>query len=347
MNDFIVLRNELPLLNGSYMTMKRVPGKLSTADVAELLGVHPSTVKRWFRGSPGAAAAGRVATTSGGHRRIPLDVALRVASERGHRVYLHAFAAEAAFVWSAIRSLDAGRPKPAQDLLLDWLKSRRTHLIGRFLRHVTSLEPVVDPAILDSVLGAFMRRVGDGWARGDLRISDERAASREVAESIYALLDPVVREDNRPDPASPTAIVATVEPDRHILGSLLVRLVLAQRGWNVEYLGTGLPIAEIVATQHRTQASLVCVSFSPPRGAADVRRFVDVACRLTDPCHTYSLLLGGGGTRGVEFGPGDWPFDDLGILHSLAELGDWLERRHHVRGSPRLHGGARHVRVRR
>ena len=302
-------------------------GGLSTREVARLLGIHASTVKRWFGAGRGGAVRGRVSTTSGGHRRIPLDLALRVASERGHRVYLHGFASDADDVWAAIQALERGRPEPAQDLLVDWTRARRAHLVGRFLRHVTSLGPVVDTGILDGVFGGFMRCVGDAWARGELRISDERAASREVAETIYALLDSDDREGDGLERTRPTAVVATVEPEQHVMGSLLVRLVLAQRGWNVEHLGTGVPIAEIVATQRRSRASLVCVSFSPPRGLADVRRFVDVAGRLADPCDSYSLLLGGGGVSGVDLGPGDGPFDDLRVLPSLAALCAWLEQR--------------------
>ncbi|MYI07245.1 MAG: cobalamin B12-binding domain-containing protein [Gemmatimonadetes bacterium] len=169
-----------------------------------------------------------------------------------------------------------------------------------------------------------MEQVGEGWARGELPIRGERAASREVSETIYALLDQAT--SGARTPARPTAVVATVEPDQHVLGSLLVRLMLVQRGWRVEHLGTGLPVAEIVAAQKAAGASLVCVSFTPPRGSADVRRFVDVAGRLADPCSPYSLALGGGGVRGVDLCGCEWPFGAPAVLDSLAEFGQWLDR---------------------
>lgn len=301
---------------------------LSTGDVAGLLGIHASTVKRWFRGSAKAAGHG-VSTTAGGHRRVSLELALEVARDRGHTVYLHRFDSEAGRVWQAIQALGDGRPEPAQDLLIAWLRARRTRLMGHLLRHLTTVEAPVDPAALDDVFGGFMRRVGDAWADGDLRISDERAATREVSEAIYALLDSLDREEDEPDPTRPTAVVATLEPDQHVLGSLLVRLVLAQRGWNVEHLGTGLPIAEIVATQRALGASLICVSVTPPRSGADVRRLVEVAGSLADPCRPCTLLIGGSAAQGVRFPACDHPFYDLGVLASLAELGDWLEEPGH------------------
>ena len=329
---------------------------LTTRDVAELLGIHRSTVKRWFGGGrKSATPRGRgpsdedrleTSTTPGGHRRIPLEVALRVARARGHRVHLHGFGLDAARVWRATRTLDAGDPGAAQELLLDWLKADRAALIGRFLRHVTGLaspdevprgrerkgsgdvrRPPVDPAILDGVLGGFMRRVGDGWARGEMPIRVERAASREVADTIHALLDRIRREEEDEGGAGrPTAVVATVESDQHVLGSLLVRLLLAQRGWRVEHLGSGLPVPEIASAQQAADASLVCVSFTPPRGPADVRRLVDVAGRLADPRRPYSLVLGGRGTRDADLRGCAWPFAAPSVMATLGEFARWLDR---------------------
>lgn len=377
MSVFVLIWNEDHLISRSFQSTgadlaslaSEHSKALTTGDVAELIGIHPSTVKRWFGGSrlsAGSLERG-VSATSGGHRRIPLDMALRVARERGHEVYLHGFESDVARVWDAVRSLDAGRPRPAQRLLIDWLRDGRTRPIGRFLRHVTGVgdgggpereEPAghapaaVDPRILDGVFGGFMARVGAGWARGELPIRAERAASREVSETVYALLDRTRREDEPRDfagtmatrdrtdaacpedvsgaqaPTRPTAVVATVEPEQHLLGSLLVRLMLVQRGWQVEHLGTGLPVAEIVATQQAAGASLVCVSFTPPRGSADVRRFVDVAGKLADRCQPYSLVLGGGGTRGVDLCGCEWPFEDPAVLDSLGEFGQWLDASH-------------------
>ncbi len=322
--------------------------QLSTGDVAELLGVHASTVKRWFGGGSAPAGRRRVATTAGGHRRVSVDVALRVARERGHEVDLHRFDADASRVWWAVQALRDGRSEPAQDLLIAWLRARRTRRIGRFLRHLTAVEAPVDPAVLDGVFGGFMRRVGAAWASGNMRISDERAATREVAETIYALLDSVNGDEDaaaaagqadqagqagvadravRARAAHPTAVVATIESDQHVLGSLLVRLVLAQRGWRVEHLGAGVPIAEIVATQRTFAASLVCVSVTPPLGASDVRRLVEVAARLSDPCRPCSLLIGGGAAQGVRLPSCGHPFSDVRTLSSLVELCRWLEKR--------------------
>ncbi len=378
MNDFKLIWDELSLISrSSVATEADLVGlasehseTLTTGDVAELIGIHPSTVKRWFRGAAASASVGgaravasdepagpgtglRVSKTAGGHRRISLTLALRVARERGHEVYLHGFGADAGPVWRAVQALDSGDPEPAQQLLIDWLKAGRTRPIGRFLRHVTGLggpgeapragevavsaRRAIDARILDGVFGGFMQRVGDGWARGDLPIRAERAASREVSETIHALLDRARHEERRVVAARlddsghthaharPTAVVATVEPEQHLLGSLLVRLMLVQRGWRVEHLGTGLPVAEIVATQQATEASLVCVSFTPPRGTADVRRFVDVAGRLADRCSPYSLVLGGGGARGVDLCGCQWPFGSPEVLSTLAGFGQWLD----------------------
>ncbi len=311
---------------------------LATGEVADLLEIHPSTVKRWFEdgargpGSDAATARPGVFTTPGGHRRISLELVLRVAAERGRETCFHGFGLDAARAWQATANLDAGNARPTQRLLLDWLKTGRSRRIGRLLRYLTGLPvrgrtrrlDMVDPRILDGVFGGFMRRVGDAWAQGDLEIPAERAASRELTETVHALLD--MADDGAPGAGSvrSTAVVANVEPSQHVLGSQLVQLMLVQRGWRVEHLGTGLPVTDIIATQRALRASLVCVSCAPPLGASDVRRFVELAGRLADPARPCSLVVGGSGAQGVNFNPSGWPFDAPAVLGTLAEFDEWL-----------------------
>ena len=298
---------------------------LGTGDVAELLDIHPSTVKRWFD------ETAAMAKTSGGHRRIPLDLALRVARVRGRSVYLHGFGTEAGRVWGATRALERGDPEPACAALVYWLRTRRPQLIGRFLWHVAGRGHTPDPRILDSVFGGFMQRVGNEWERGDLRIGDERAASREVAETIWRLLATAPRDADGAEsgdvvaPSRPVAVVGTVEAEQHVLGSQLVRLLLAHRGWKVEHLGSGVPIPEIMATQQTLRAPLVCVSFTPPASAGDVRRFVRVAEDLADRRRPFSLVLGGGAASGVSVTSRLRALERLAVLDDLAGLADWLD----------------------
>lgn len=309
--------------------------QLGTREVAELLGVHSSTVKRWFRGVSGGApgahppasapATTRVNTTAGGHRRIPLETVLRVARKRGNEVYLHRFGDDAAAVWNAVQALEQGRSSPARNLLMCWLRQRRTHLIGRLLRHVTARDPV-DARILDGVPGGFMRRVGEGWRRGELRIADERAASREVSETILSLVTGTGNAGEHRVPQPPVAVVGTLETDHHALGALLVRLLLVQRGWAVEYLGSALPIPEVVATQRALEAPLVCVSVTPPSGPNDVRRFIEVARELADPRRPFALAVGGGGSGGSGSAVRSWPLGRSGRFASLSAFENWLNR---------------------
>ncbi len=294
---------------------------LSTREAADLLGVHASTVKRWFRAAPGL-----VATTAGGHRRIPLETALRVARDRGNALYLHGFEDEAPAVWNAVQALKSGRCSPSCRLLLRWLKRRRADLVGRFLRCATTRSPVA-AFVLDGVFAGFMRRVGEEWRRGALDIADERAASREANEAALSLVERIVQPDDSVGSPRPVAVVGCVEGDRHTLGALLVRLFLAERGWAVEYLGGGVPASEVVATQRAARASLVCVSATGPAGPDDVRRFVEAAGRLADPERPFALAVGGriGGSAGPS--APSWPHGAAAGFDDLSSFEHWLEKR--------------------
>ena len=236
-------------------------------------------------------------------------------------------------MWDALRAVARREAGPGRDLMIRWLVERRPSRIGRFLRVVVRREGRVDAWILDELFGGFLHRVGDEWRKGRLRIGHERAATREVAETTYGLLAALERGGGEiaraaaPVRKPAVAIAATVESDQHVLGSLLVRLALAQRGWRVEQLGTGVPVTELLATQRALRASLVCVSFSLPRGAAEIRRFLEVAEGLADPCRPFALLVGGSAAQGVHARPRDGrSFTHFAMPPNLVALHDWMER---------------------
>lgn len=299
------------------MSESSEPLLLSTGQAARILGVHPSTVKRWFE-DPSADES-----TEGGHRRIPLGDVLAEGDRRGHPSYLRDFGTEAALAWQAEVSLEGGDDEPLMELFYRWLRSGQPHLIGRFLLHLGTLNGLT-AQLLDGAFGGCMRMVGEAWEQGRLRVGQERAASREVGEALILLVNAGGVREHAFGPARPAAVVGCMEGDHHSLGALMVRALLTVRGWNVEYLGGDVPVEEFIATQKARNAALVCVSFTPPLGVPDVRRCVDLLAGLMDPSRPFALAVGGGGTRGASLPDGTTPFTDLFHGESLVALEEWV-----------------------
>lgn len=291
--------------------------QLSTGQIARLLRVHPSTIKRWFdRGN---------ATAQGGkHRRIPLSAVMEEAEKRAVVNRLSPFRGNAARVWEATESFhETGDPRLLHVLFNEWLKKRQTRSIGYLLVDLGMEGDHTSAALLDRVFGGFMTRVGEGWAEGRLRVGEERAASREVVEALISILELREARYNDPD-TSPRAVVGSMEGDQHFIAPLLVRTLLSLRGWSVEYLGADVPLEEFILAQQAHRAHLVCVSFAQHMGPADAVRCLRVLNALQDSTNPFELALGGAGTRGMDDLEAAEGMHDAFVFADLVSFERWL-----------------------
>ena len=146
-------------------------------------------------------------------------------------------------------------------------------------------------ALLSEIVGPLLRRIGEGWESGEITPGHEHLAS-EVVEKI---LDRVV-ERLRPT-NGPTMVVSTLPGERHGLGARLASSAAALDGWNVVYMGTDLPVEDVVVAAETLNARAVAISVV--RGT-DVAASADALMRLRtllDP--RTRLFVGGGGLEEI------------------------------------------------
>lgn len=296
---------------------------LSTSAAAEILAVHPSTVKRWSEG--GALPSAR---TRGGHRRIHLRDALSVARERGIPTFLDPFHPWEANVWLAMAAAqESGDFRRLVGLAFGWLARGETELLGRLFFEVGRRDGIPLALFLDEGIRGFMRSVGEEWRKGRLPVGDEHMATQVVLEALLRIR--MSRESASPPngaPATPkpVAVVGSMEGDHHDLGAQAARAVLEWEGWKVYYLGPNVPIEEFAGVQQAQVAGLVCISFSSNSTIPDLQRAVRVLAEFYRPRTPHALALGGtleDVTVG-DLGPG--PFEDLSFSTSAAEFQGWL-----------------------
>jgi MerR family transcriptional regulator, light-induced transcriptional regulator len=127
------------------------------------------------------------------------------------------------------------------------------------------------PALLDQVLSPLIKEIGERCRLGDMRVSQEHAATAAL-RTFLAQLAAGYRVSER----APALVVATPAGQRHELGALMVALSAAAEGWRVIYLGPDLPAEEIAYAALETGAPAVALSivFPPddPRMAEELRR---------------------------------------------------------------------------
>ncbi|MDH3224980.1 MAG: hypothetical protein OEO23_14760, partial [Gemmatimonadota bacterium] len=215
--------------------------RLTTGQAARLLGVHASTVKRWFDDVP------EDEMTPGSHRRLALDQVISEGRLRGYGTYLDAFGPDAGLVWQASAAWDQGNYASLHRLCYQWAKAGRADKIGKVLLHVGG-GGRLDAEVLDGAFGGCLHMVGEAWEEGRFSVGEERAVSWEVVETLLQL----IRENPPagPEASTPVAVVGAMEGDHHFLGSLLVRALLTVKDWRVEFLGGDVPVEEFVATRN-------------------------------------------------------------------------------------------------
>ncbi len=209
---------------------------MTTTEAARLLGVGPSTVKRWA--DDGLLTCVR---TVGGHRRfISGDV---------ERFRLQGF------------------PTEVNDEVEDWLELLLSGEADPFLINAALMQARGERGAWWEVcesLGPVLKRIGERWARGELAISEEHVASERLARGLA-----FVTQSVGISPKSPVCVLATAEGDEHTLGLSMAEVCAREAGWSTLWLGRNTPVTEVLDTVERRRAKLVAMSASSFSANAD------------------------------------------------------------------------------
>jgi len=178
----------------------------------------------------------------------------------------------------------------------------------RILGHAAvSLEP---RTLIDDVLIPIFSEVGGRWARGQLSVAEEHAATSVLRNQLGSLMRLFANEVG-PGPV----VSATFSDELHEFGALLAALTAAALGWRVVYLGTNLPGAQIANAARIASASVVMVSavyHSPGPALTQLREMLP---------QSTALLAGGAALTGDNL-----TIPGVTVLGSLADLERWLTR---------------------
>lgn len=235
---------------------------ITTTEAARVLGVGPSTVKRWA--DEGLLACVR---TAGGHRRF--------ISEEVQRFREQGYGAD------------------SQDGIERWMDVLLSEDSDPFQINAALLQARGDRGSWWEVcaeLGPVLEEIGARWARGELAIAEEHVASERLARGLA-----FVTQSVGVAPRSPACVLVTAEGDDHTLGLSLVEVCARESGWATVWLGRSTPIAEVLDTVERRRARVVAVSASGfSSSAEELARQERILGSLLGPLGV-PILLGGSG----------------------------------------------------
>jgi excisionase family DNA binding protein len=261
---------------------------MTSAEAARLLGVGPTSVKRWS--DAGLLACVR---TAGGHRRFT-----RTEVERFQSGQRSATAAEPGELERWIRRLEGDADPHA---IVSALLAERARL--------SSWWRTAD------LVGEVLVELGRRWQQGKISVLDEHLASERLSRALARCAESIALRSG-----APRALLASALSDDHTLGLQLAELCLRERGWNVVWGGRAVPEAEL--ERRVRDGSCRLLGLSAAANLQDAAQLDQLVRRIGGACaqHGVALLLGGTGAW-PEPGPGLPPFQRV---RSFRDLDSYL-----------------------
>lgn len=234
---------------------------MSIGALSRAVGVPAETLRTWERryGYPQAFRR------TSGHRRYPLETVERLIMVRKLMAQGHKASSVVAAPLNELRRLRAVgsggsvRRSSGEGLstLDDWMDA--THRMdGRELDRLLheSWNSLGSLAFMQDVLAPYLTEVGDQWKSGDLGVGEEHHASNRVTQFLMGHWQDLAGLAD-----GPTALLATLPGETHVIGLHMAAMVLALRGWSVVFLGADTPVEAIVSSASEP-VSLVVIGSS-------------------------------------------------------------------------------------
>jgi len=254
----------------------------SSRELAELLAVNESTVKRWS--DSGYIKCSR---TKGGHRRFPIQSVIRFVQE--NKMHVPELAAQIFMAQGVRENLVAGKTEVlAPGLKAAALSGNLTDALGILRAGLASKPSLL--ALYDDVVFRVLREIGEEWASGAITVDVEHLASQTIRDAIVRLQSSVYREPEN----ELVALLACFEGQLHDIVPLCIASYLQSRGWKTYNLGQSTPTASILTAIQKRKPDLVVVSALVVDQEKKFLRDVNQKILRTSHRIGAKLLVGGG-----------------------------------------------------
>lgn len=236
------------------------PETFSPKEVAEIIGVSESTVKRWVD-----AGFIQVHRTKGGHRRIALAEIVQFSRREGMPILRPDLLGHGA--------LEGGRGL-SSDVLFDLLANGDGPAVRRSLVAAYSDGRSV-AEIVDDVIAPAFERLGRLWNHGEEGIFVEHRALTLCIEALHQVRLLIPDRNGR----TPVIVGGSPSGDPYVMPSLAASIALRDAGLLTVHLGADSPVSAFQHAVDRHRPRLIWVSMTSHQRVAELQKFVDTLAK--------------------------------------------------------------------
>ncbi len=226
------------------------------------------------------------------------------------------------------------RPNGHRDTALDETTAEK--LLSECIEAVRDMDPeglrskllqasvaVSRPVLLINILEPLMRKVGDLWREGTIKVVHEHMASAIVRTFLGSLIMSYRTVDT-----APKLVATTPAGQLHEFGSLMSVVAAISDGWQATYLGPNLPAEEIADAVKKNYPAVLSLSIiypeNDPQLVAELRKLREF---LGDE---VAILIGGRAADGYKN-----TIDEIGAIY-LDNLGEFRNKLDEIRISKKM-----------
>ncbi|MFC4735719.1 B12-binding domain-containing protein [Bacillus daqingensis] len=129
-------------------------------------------------------------------------------------------------------------------------------------------------ALFQDLITPSMYTIGYKWEQGDITVAEEHLATG-VCDFVLTQLEYELVSQSKQIDADPKALFFSMENEKHYLGLKMVSILFRERGWNVKFLQSDLPVELALEEASRWNPSVIGLSFSLSYRAEELSRYLE------------------------------------------------------------------------
>jgi MerR family transcriptional regulator, light-induced transcriptional regulator len=268
----------------------------SPKEVAEIIGVSESTVKRWVD-----AGFIQVHRTKGGHRRIALTEIVQFSRREGMPILRPDLLGPGAH---------EGERGLSSEFFFEILAAGDGPAVRRSLTAAYSDGRSV-AALVDDVIAPAFERLGKLWNHGEEGIFVEHRALALCIEALHQVRLLIPDRNGR----TPVIVGGAPSGDPYVMPSLAASIALRDAGLLTVHLGADSPVSAFRNAVDHHRPRLIWVSMTSHQRVGELQRFVDaLALEVALP-----IVIGGQAAAAL---PLDQPAN-VALRSTMRELVDY------------------------